>query len=509
MISRRQFLLALSSLAVSACTTTPSTFFSPTFNKKQPFDDLLSYDALGLANLIKTKQISAEELLNIIIKRIDYANPTLNFITNTAYDRARSSLTNVNNDQLFAGVPILVKDMIDVAGMPRTDGSVLFKDRQITKSVDYILGLEKAGLNIVGMTNVPEMASFIITDNELFGATHNPWNLEYSTFSSSGGSACAIAAGVVPLAHGTDGAGSCRLPPSTTGLLGMKPSRYRMLSGEANGGHDLVKTNQAISRTVRDSAALFSMTENKNDSHFPPIGFVTTSLKRKLKIGVVRNIPNSTPIEPEVNKALESTMALLESLGHELVDVSYPIVFDELMDSYQKFFATKVGPLKTLIEKTSGKSVTESGLLTHLLAQNIEQSSGLSEQEIQQGVDALNTLPAKFSDMFKTCDIVITPVAAFAGTRLDEGSYKDDWNEVTSTFVLERLKYTAPVNFAGNPAMSVPLYWDKNNMPIGSQFIAPLGDDKLLYELAYQLETARPWKDKWAPYSLMYPQNLA
>ncbi|WP_305814067.1 amidase [Photobacterium leiognathi] len=353
------------------------------------------------------------------------------------------------------------------------------------------------------------MASFIITDNELFGATHNPWNLEYSTFSSSGGSACAIAAGVVPLAHGTDGAGSNRLPPSTTGLFGMKPSRYRMLSGEANGGHDLVKTNQAISRTVRDSAALFSMTEDKNNGHFASVGFVTTPLKRKLKVGVVRNIPNSTPIEPEVNKALESTIALLESLGHELVDVNYPVVYEVLKDSYQKIFLTKVGPLKALVEKVSGKSVTESGLLTHLLAQNIEQASGLSEEEIQQGVDTLNKLPAEFANMFKTCDVVLTPVAAFAGTKLNEGSYKDDWNDVTSNFILERLKYTAPVNFAGNPAMSVPLNWDKDNMPIGSQFIAPLGEDKLLYELAYQLEAARPWKDKWAPYSLMYPQNLS
>ena len=507
-INRRDFLRAFSVVTYALCESAAAPLASAASKLQQaPFDELMEYDGLGLAELIKQRQISAAELLRIVQERIAVANPLLNFMTNTCYEKAADHITDIDPSSTFAGVPILIKDMIDVAGVPRTDGSQLFSSRIIEQNVDYINGIEQAGLNIVGMTNVPEMASLIVTDNTLFGATRNPWNLNYSPFASSGGSACAVAAGVVPIAHGTDGAGSNRLPPSTTGLLGMKPSRNRMLSGESNGEHDLAKTNNVITRTVRDSAAVFNATEDKSGKTFPPIGLVKSPLQKKLRIAYVDELPSELAVQSDVREAHESTKALLQSLGHTLFPIEYPVDFMQLKESYMGFFADKLSGLAAYVEQVSGKGVSESGLLTHLLATNIESSKGYPDEKIAQAIAYLNSLPDAFAKVFEGCELILTPVSPVSGVMLDEIDPDQSWSTELASFTMERLKFTCPANFAGIPAMSVPLNWNHQSMPVGSQFLAAAGKERLLYQLAYQLEEARPWKDKWAPYSLMYAND--
>ncbi len=468
-------------------------------------DELIDEDATGLAERLRAREFTQAELVETFIRRIEVINPALNFMTNPAFDRARSKADTIPVDAPFAGVPILMKDMIDIAGLPRTDGSRFMLKNFPERSVQYVEAVEAAGFNVLGQTNVPELASFVITNNDVFGATRNPWNPDYSVFSSSGGSAVAVAAGVVPMAHGTDGAGSNRLPPSATGVFGMKPSRRRMRSGEADGGHDVAKTNQMLSRTVRDSALAFSLTESPSGDPFPPVGFVAGPSGRRLKVGLVVDDGKLIMTDPEVSDAQRKAALLLQNLGHDVEETPWPVDANAMADAYAKFFGGKVGALKQAVEAASGKPLMDSGLLTRLLASNIEASAAFSPEDIAKGGAFLDGLAPVFAGVFQQFDVLLAPVAPVVAPPLYEHTPQELWSDDMAQYVAARLKFTSPINFAGCPAMSVPLFWSAQmGIPIGSHFIAAEGNDRLLYELAYELEEARPWRYIWAPFSLKY-----
>ena len=469
------------------------------------YDEFIDHDALALAELIRDGTVTPQELLDIVVRRIETSNATLSFMTTRTFSRARKKAVSISVDTPFAGVPFLMKDMIDVGGVLRTDGSRFLANNVPKKNVPYVDAIEEAGLNIVGMTNVPEFASLVLTSNDLFGATRNPWNLDYSTFTSSGGAAAAVSAGAVPMAHGTDGAGSCRLPASATGILGMKASRLRMLSGEADGGHDVAKTNQVLSRTVRDSAALLNCTEDKSGRFFPPIGYVNGPSKRRLKIGLITDSEGLVDIEKDVHLALEDVARLLQDLGHEVGATSYPSNSEDFCNGYFAFSAGRLGGLKTLVEKVSGTSVAASGLLTHWTASFLESLSTDSDADIGPQKAYLDTLPGRFADCFTRFDLLLTPVSPVVCPKLDEASPGDEFTMERFRDMMGKLKFTGPVNFGGNPAMSVPLGWASlSAVPIGAHFIAANGDDRTLYQLAYELEESRPWRSRWAPHSLQH-----
>lgn len=490
---------------LKSCVALASAAVLPTAAQNRSFDELIGYDALGLADLLRTRQISQAELAEVFIRRIEMMNPALNFMTNKAYDRARCKAGTIPLNKPFAGVPILMKDMIDIGGLTRTDGSRSMLNNVPEKNVAYVDGVEAAGFNILGQTNVPEFASWVLTDNEVFGSTRNPWNLEYSVFSSSGGSAVAVAAGIVPIAHGTDGAGSNRLPPSATGIFGMKASRERMLSGEADGGHDIAKTNQMLSRTVRDSAMAFAHTEDPSGQVYPPVGFVAGPSAQRLRVGLVVDDGALIKVAPEVQEAQRKTAGLLISLGHEVEETSWPVDAERMADAYEKFFAGKTPAMKKMVEAASGTTVMNSGLLTPLLASNIDAPQVFKAEDIAEGAAFLKSLVQTFDTVFQHYDVLLAPVAPVVAPRLDEGSVYDLWTAEKAAYAAARLKFTSPINFAGVPAMSVPLNWSATlGIPIGSHFIAARGNDRMLYELAYELELARPWRDVWPPFSMKY-----
>ena len=495
--SRRTFLKAAGAAALIP--------MAPALGQSRHIDDLIDYDATGLAALLRSRQISQAELVEVIIRRIEVMNPALGFMTNETFDRARQKAGTIPMDTPFAGVPMLMKDMIDVGGVPRTDGSRMFLDNIPKENVAYVDGVEAAGFNILGMTNVPKLASSIITSNEVFGPTRNPWNLDYSAYGSSGGAAVAVAAGVIPLAHGTDGAGSNRLPPSATGVFGMKPSRERMLSGEADGSHDIAKTNQMISRTVRDSVQAFVETEDRSGRVFEPVGLVDRPLRRRLRIGLTIDDGILGDIEPEVRDVQLKTAALLENLGHSVEETRWPVDADVFGSAYVAFFSGKVGPLAAAFSE-AGTTPSESGMLTPLLASFLEALQGrFSADEIAASGHFIDGLSKVFDDALHDFDVLLAPVSARHTPRLDDHSPREGWSDEIEDWMKTHLKFTGPVNFAGNPAMSVPLYWSPTlDIPIGSHFIAATGDDRLLYELALELEQARPWRDIWAPYSLKH-----
>lgn len=496
-LSRRTF------LKTSSATALAMTAGQPAFSRSRELDEFVDYDATGLADLIRSKQITQQQLVEVIIRRIEALDPILNFMTTPAFDRARRNAGSMPIDSAFAGVPILIKDMVDVGGLRRTDGSRLWATNVPAQNVAYIDGVEKAGLNIIGMTNVPEFAGGFTTNNNLFGETLNPWNLAYSPYVSSGGAAAAAAAGVLPMVHGTDGAGSNRLPASTCGLFGMKPSQFRMLSGEADGGHDRTKTNQTMSRTVRDSARLMDLTEDKSGRVYEPVGFVEGPSARRLTIGFAADAPGVIDVSAEVREAQAKVASLLEALGHTVVEVEWPgdsIAFAELWPLY---FATRMIPLKAQVEALTGVPVTEAGLLTGFQASFAAHAASVPAAESARAEEFIESLPARFEQAFANIDILLCPVMPKAGALTTSFNPNETFSQARIFELLGNLKFTGPVNFAGNPAMSVPLTWNSSaGLPIGSHFIAPVGGDRVLYELAYELEAARPWKDIWAPISV-------
>jgi len=242
---------------------------------------------VGLAQLIRSGEISVREVSEASVARINALDGKINALTTRAFGRALELAEQVSPDTLFAGVPTLLKDLVDMAGVRRTSGSLLYLTNVPKVSVEYVVAMERAGLNVLGMTNTPEFASVALTDNLAFGPTRNPWSLDHNAGGSSGGSAAAVAAGYVPLAHGTDGGGSNRIPASCCGVFGMKASRYRQVSGEPNGAHFFLRTHQCLSRSVRDSATLLSATENPvNQAGYPVVGLVRGAGKRRLRIAV-------------------------------------------------------------------------------------------------------------------------------------------------------------------------------------------------------------------------------
>lgn len=502
MLSRRTFLKT----SVAAVASVPASVRdSPASAQPRVADEFVDYDALGMAELIKSGEISAREAVEITIRRIEALEPIINAINTRTYERAFEKAETISTETTFAGMPILIKDMIDVAGVRRTDGSRMMLSNIPAENVQYIDGVEAAGMNIIGMTNVPEFAQLgIITNNTAFGLSRNPWDLSLSTLGSSGGAGAAVAAGMVPLAHGTDGGGSNRLPPCVQGVFGMKPSRARMLPGEAGGAHGPVKTNQAISRTVRDSAALFVHTEDPNGP-FDRIGLVTGPSTRRLRVGFASSIRGGIAVEAPVVAAQERTALLISELGHEVVDAEIPIFHDEFFRNYNGAFLSQFSVFNDQAMAISGSGAANSGLLDPFTASLIAYGAGTPDDVAAAGMAYLATVPQAYAELFGQVDVLLSPVMPFLSIRGDALTPETQVNDSALEFLQHGLSYTASANVSGHPAMSVPLNWDpESGLPIGSMFQAATGNDGLLYELAFELEEARPWKNRWAPYSVKH-----
>jgi amidase len=469
-------------------------------------DELLAHDAVGLAKLVRKGELSARELVEATAARIERLDGKINAMTTLSVHRALQQSQSISANSVFAGVPTVIKDLADVAGIRRTSGSRMQLSHVPQKSSDYMKALEAAGLNIVGMSNTPEFASIVITDNDAFGPTRNPWRLKYSVGGSSGGSAAAVAAGYVPIAHGTDGAGSIRIPSSCCGLLGMKASRYRMACGEADGVHQFLRTHQSISRTVRDSAALFAATENRaSDNPYPRVGLVQGPGKKRLKIAFTSaNCFGEEPVT-SVRSALADSAKLCADLGHEVVEVSNPLDGEPFFQAIESVGMAKMPFLLAMAESLTGRPAEKSGLLTSLLVQTGRYAQQLPPDSYDNGMAHLRQMTLQMMNFFGSIDVWLTPTLRVEPPLVSQFSPDSNFPDMQWAQNHDLMTYTPFVNALGGPAMSVPLGWSlETGLPIGSHFSAAPGADKLLYELAFELEEARPWRDRWAPNSAKY-----
>jgi len=469
-------------------------------------DELAFLDATAQAGLIRRKQLSPLELVDAMIARIEKLNPALNAVITPMFDLARQTAQNPLPDGPFPGVPYLLKDlMASYAGVRMASGSSLLKGFVPDHDSELVARLKRAGLIILGKTNTPEFGLLPTTEPHAFGASKNPWDLGRSTGGSSGGSAAAVAAGMVAMAHANDGGGSIRIPASCCGLSGMKPTRGRNSLGPDVGDimNGLV-AEHAVTRSVRDSAALLDSTSGPaiGDPYYPPpparpflqeVG----AEPGKLRIAFTRTSP-SGPIHPDCARAVEQAAELCSSLGHSVSEAA-PDLDAELM--VKCFIAIWSVGCASMVDGFSFLSRQEPKPdkfeeLTWALA---GQGRAISGPAYLGAIGTLQRLGRQVAHFFESYDVWLTPV--LAEPPLPLGSF--DAQPGNPMYGLQRaipyVPYTPICNFTGQPAMSMPLYWNAEGLPIGTHFMGRFGDEATLFRLAAQLEAARPWSPRRPP----------
>ena len=464
-------------------------------------DPFVRLDATAQAELVRSRQVSPAELVEAAIARIEALNPALNAVTCKLYDRARAQAAGPIGSGPFAGVPFLIKDLIAVAGVPNTNGCRALAGAIGQVSPPFVQAFDTAGLIAVGLTNTPEFGLIDSTEPALHGPTHNPWDLSRSPAGSSGGSGAAVAAGLTPMAHASDGGGSIRLPACHNGVFGLKPSRGRSLDAGFPAmpfGLPDIAVDHVLTRTVRDSAAMLSILEDPA-TPLGRVGMVRAPIDRKLRVAVVREGTGGSRADPEVDAAILSVAALCESLGHPVEEVAWPFhgqaVMEAFIAEWQLLAAGVVAQTCAAVGCAANSEHFEPWTL-ELAARG----AALSPDRIAEVVRILGEAAYALEAFFGRWDVLLSPVLSHPPKKIGEHA-TDLPYDILFERVAANAAYTPVFNVSGSPAMSVPLNWTTDGLPVGAQFAAPVGAEARLLGLAYQLEQARPWADRWPPNS--------
>lgn len=482
------------------------------------------YDATGLAELVKNGQVSAAELCEAAIERIDRLNPDLNTVVTRMDEQGRQAASDELPEGPFTGVPFLLKDlMADYAGVPTSYGNRILKNVPAAHDSELVSRFKNSGVVILGKTNTPEFGLTGVTEPETFGPCRNPWNRQHTPGGSSGGSAASVAAGIVPMASGGDGGGSIRIPASCSGLFGMKPSRGRNPTGP-----DLGRVWQGavqehvITRSVRDSAAMLDVTSGADPGapyeirppQRPYLEEVQTE-PEPLKIAFNTRSPLDKPVHSDCVRAVEDAAQLLEDLGHHVVSAQPEIDGMALAKSYLMLYFGEVGADIRHLETVLGRKARPSDVepLTWTLGLLGKSFSAAHFVEAMRVWDQSARSMGRF---FRNYDLYLCPTIAVPPPKIGELNPGGAEARVIKTInalrlggflkisgmaeqmaerSLSKMPFTQLANLCGLPAMSVPLCWNAQNLPIGVQFVGPFGTEDVLFRLAGQLERAKPWFD--------------
>lgn len=485
--------------------------------------EYLAADATRLAALVASGDVTAEELLALALGQQARVQPRINAVCRPMEREARAQLAGPPLTGVFAGVPFLLKDALqDVAGVPTGYGCAGLQRHVPTTSSFVVQRFLAAGLVVFGKTNLPEFALKAVTDPQVSGRTSNPWDLTRTPGGSSGGAAAAVAAGIVPMAAGTDGGGSLRIPAACCGLFGLRPSRGRISSGPAQGEAWFGASSEGvISRSVRDSArALDVLAGSHAGDPFligaPPVPYEEALQQppRRLRIGFTTASPIGTDVHPEAVAAVHDAARLLESLGHQVEEAAPAIDGAQLARNYLAIYfgqvpgdmarARKLGAkeedfeLLTRVIGTLGKATSAATLTSHLAQWN-DHARALAS--FHQRFDLLLTptlaqppIPHGEGDPPRSQQRVLDLLdrTGLLGWLARRGLLESTIAQIARDS-LQFVPFTQLANLTGTPAMSVPLYWTPTGLPLGVQFVAPIGQEGLLLQLAAQLEQARPW----------------
>jgi amidase len=464
-------------------------------------NDLLCRPIGELAELVRSGELSAAELVSESLARIESLEPAVNAFTFVAGDAALAEATSISprDPRPFAGVPIAIKDNRPVEGMPITMCSDLFGDYIAHHDAFLVRRLREAGFVVVGKTTLPEMGILPTCESRRFGPTRNPWDLDRTPGGSSGGSAAAVAAGMVPIAHGNDGGGSTRIPAACCGLVGLKAARGRVSVGP-DGGQSFLTIDGVLTRTVAETASVLDLMAGYElgDATWPPPPDVpyADALRRaseRLRIGVALNSPSEEAVlDPVCATAAVDAGRLLESLGHSVEEVTPPWSGLDLLKDFTRAFGPMIAMSVLIGGRLAGREPVESDVepLTWALWQRARRQDTISFLAAQARLESVARRIVTWLDQF---DAVVTPALASRPLRIGEvhGRGPDHWDHYQRSGLFT--PFTAIVNVTGLPAVSVPLYQGEDGLPVGVQLIGrPVGEGALL-ALSAQLEEALPW----------------
>jgi amidase len=474
-------------------------------------DEYRSYDGLGLAQLVRTKQVTAEELLDLALARTAATDQAIAAVVHLQAERARRAIAAGLPQGAFTGVPFLIKDLgCEAIDFPTWMGSRLYRDYRYSVDSELFVRLERAGLVTFARTTSPEFGIGPTAEGAAYGRpTRNPWNFDRVAGGSSAGSAAAVAAGVVPIAHGSDGGGSVRIPASSCGLFGLKPTRARLPDGPSAGeGWAGMAIDGFLTRSVRDSAALIDATHGPDVGapyYAPPLRGplldVITTPPRPLRIAYSMLSFTGDPVHPDCRAAVAHTAHLSAQVGHELIEADPQIDIHRFMRAWTNIVAcgTELTVRSRLAEL---RRAAVSDELDGVTRGAVALGRTISGSEYLEAVSTVHAIGRQTAGLFigdLGFDMLLTatlaePPAAIGRFKPDNDDFLD--YRMGPKGVLDYSPFTALANGTGQPAMSVPLYRNGEGLPIGTQFMARAGDEALLFQLAAQLEEVDPWFDR-------------
>jgi amidase len=458
--------------------------------------ELAFLSAVEQARLVRSGEVSSEELVALSLERIERLDPQLNSFVTVCGEEALASaraFDSAPGAAPFRGVPIAIKDLAATAGIRTTYSSRAYAEYVPDFDTAVVRRLRDAGFVIVGKTNTPEFGTVAFTESELNGATRNPWNTKLTPGGSSGGAAAALAAGLVPSAHATDGGGSIRIPASCCGLFGLKPSRGRVSSAPF-GSLEGLSTTGPLTRSVEDAAHLLDILagyEPGDPWWAPPpkrpFAETTSKPPRRLRVAVTSTSPTEVPVDPECVRAVTSAAELFAELGHDVRDETPPWREADLFDTFIAVW--QVGPALHPVDEI---------LMTPLNRGLVESARRSTAADYGRAVASLQMLARRIVSFWNDVDVVLTPTLALPPVPI---GWQDEVDGPFEQLLrnTEFTPFTAVANLTGLPAMSLPLHWSEAGLPIGVHAIGPPAGDALLLQLAAEVEAARPWAERRPP----------
>jgi amidase len=461
-------------------------------------------DATAQAELVRRDEASPLELVDAAISRIEHLNPQLDAVIRTRFELARKEAAGDLPDGPFRGVPILFKDIgCMVAGEPTAFGIGPLRDLAWPVTSYLAQMFQAAGFVTVGRTNVPEFGTTVTTEAMSFPAARNPWNPRHSTGGSSGGSAAAVASGMVPVAHANDGGGSIRIPASECGLVGLKPTRGRVsqgpVTGEAWAGGTI---DGSLARTVRDAAAVLDVISER----MPGEPYYAPALPRplsqevgadpgRLKIGMVDHAPDERfGDDPQCRAAVAGAARLLESLGHEVAQSGPDAMFEpEFTRHFTAIIAADTEATFRAFEAALGRPISDAEIEPRNAAHR-QAGRALGSVEYLQARQWIGQWARRMASWWDDFDLLVTPTLGAPPPEL--GWFTAAGPEDEGRRIASFIPYTAQFNMTGQPAVSLPLHWTPDDLPVGVQLVAAYGREDVLVRVASQLEQAAPWADR-------------
>src|SRR5215470_15533895 len=467
------------------------------------FEEYRKHDAISLAELIAKRQISAEEVLEAAMARAEQINPMINAIVHKQYEQARRAAAAGLPEGPLRGVPFLIKDLgFFETGEPTTFGSSLFKDFVAEHETGYVRLCKKAGLVFMGRSSSPEFGLNPNTEPRLYGSCHNPWNLEYSAGGSSGGAAAAVSVGILPVAHATDGGGSIRIPAAQCGLFGLKPSRGRVsMAPDAGEGWGGLSAGHVVSRSVRDSALMLDCTAGMEpgDPYTAPRNegsFLEAIARppRRLRIALMLKDHRGAKLHPECLEAVQGAAKLCASLGHVVEQADPELDMVALRPMNTRISAANTARSCNLRWKALGREPNADDVEAVTWAV-FQRGLRVRGTEYIEAIAAAHLVGRRMAAFLTNHDVILSTTLAGPPPKLGYFDQNGDVGTFTER-VTEYLSVTPLHNAAGTPAMSVPLHWTADGLPVGVHFAGRYGEEATLLALAAELETAQSWFDR-------------